>query len=106
MSSMILLSGIELPVRAIHDMVASAIDVIVHVARFPDGSRKITGITEVIGITADQLDLKDIFVFEQTGITEDGSVMGYFKHTGYVPSFYQDFVMRGISLRKEIFSST
>lgn len=105
MSSMMLLSGIELPVRAIHDMIASAIDIIVHIARFSDGSRKITGITEVTGMREDQLDLKDIFVFEQTGTREDGTVLGHFKHTGYIPSFYEDFLTRGIPIRKELFSS-
>jgi pilus assembly protein CpaF len=105
MSSMMLLSGIELPVRAIHDMIASAIDIIVHIARFSDGSRKITGITEVTGINEDQLDLKDIFVFAQAGIKEDGTVLGRYKHTGYIPACYEDFVTRGIPIRKEIFSS-
>jgi len=69
MSSMILLSGIELPVRAINEMVSSAIHIIVHISRFSDGTRKITGVTEVQGLTEDfQLKLKDVFVFKQAGI--------------------------------------
>lgn len=106
MSSMILLSGIELPVRAINEMIASAIDVIVHVARFSDGSRKITGVTEVAGLEKDfQLDLRDVFVFEQYGREEDGTIKGEFVPTGYVPMAFEDLVTRGINLNKEIFQT-
>ncbi len=107
MSSMILLSGIELPVRAINEMIASAIDIIVHVARFSDGSRKITGVTEVAGLEKDfQLDLRDVFVFEQKGRNEDGLILGDFTPTGYIPKCYQDLVMRGIHIDKAIFQKT
>ena len=104
MSSMILLSGIELPVRAIHEMISSAIDIIVHVARFSDGSRKVTGVTEVAGLEKDfQLDLRDIFVFEQKGRTEDGKILGDFQPTGYIPQCYTDMMSMGINLDKTIF---
>ncbi len=105
MSSMILLSGIELPVRAIHEMIASAIDIIVHVARFSDGSRKITGITEVAGLEKDfQLDLRDVFVFEHKGRSEDGRTLGDFVPTGYVPQCYEDMKNMGLVLDKDIFT--
>lgn len=103
MSSMMLLSGIELPLRAMYEMIASAIDIIVHVNRFSDGTRKITGITEIVGIKDTQLDLKDIFVFEQTGLDKDGKITGSYKPTGYIPICYQDFVTRGIPLQKDVF---
>ena len=104
MSSMILLSGIELPVRAINEMIASAIDVVVHVARFPDGARKITGITEVAGMKEDhQLDLRDVFVFVQKGIDENGVVLGEHKPTGYIPLFFQDFRTMGLKLEESMF---
>ncbi|MCK5214393.1 MAG: Flp pilus assembly complex ATPase component TadA [Candidatus Omnitrophica bacterium] len=107
MSSMILLSGIELPIRAINEMVSSAIDIIVHVARTSDGTRKITGITEVAGIEKDhQLDLRDVFVFDQKRKTEDGKILGDFKPTGYVPKFMEDFNRIGLSLEKKIFTET
>ena len=105
MSSMILLSGIELPVRAINEMISSAIDIVVHIARFSDGSRKITGVTEVAGIEKDfQLDLRDIFVFEQKGRSEEGKILGDFAPTGYIPALYEDLVMRGINIDKNIFN--
>ncbi len=104
MNSMILLSGIELPVRAINEMIASAIDLVVHIARFSDGSRKITGITEVLGLGEDfQLKLKDVFVFKQTGLTEEGRVLGEFVATGFLPTFYEDFKTRGLPIDKEMF---
>ncbi|OGX08095.1 MAG: hypothetical protein A2Z88_07340 [Omnitrophica WOR_2 bacterium GWA2_47_8] len=104
-SSMILLSGIELPVRAINEMIASAIDVIVHVARYSDGSRKITGVTEVIGLTKDfQVDLRDIFVFQHKGMDANGLTLGEFIPTGYIPECYEDLVQRGINLDKSIFT--
>jgi len=104
MSSMILLSGIELPVRAINEMISSAIDIIVHAARLSDGSRKITGITEVVGLKEDsQLDLKDIFVFTPEGLDENGKVLGHFKALGYIPKCYEDLITKGIQMDKAMF---
>ncbi len=105
MSSMMLLSGVELPIRAMYEMISTAIDLIVHVSRFSDGTRKITGITEVCGmLSSGELDLKDVFVFAQKGIGENGMVLGDYRPTGYVPICYEDFVRRGINIKKSIFS--
>lgn len=105
MSSMILLSGIELPVRAINEMIASAIDIIVHVARFSDGSRKITGITEVAGLIQDfQLDLRDVFIFDARGKSSEGTILGDYLPTGYVPKCHEALATMGINLDKNIFS--
>ena len=104
MHSMILLSGIELPVRAINEMVASAIDIIIHINRFSDGTRKITGITETEGLSDDfQLIIKDIFVFKQTGIDSDGRVLGAYQPTGIIPRCYDDFITRGLPINREMF---
>jgi len=105
MSSMILLSGIELPVRAINEMISTAINVIVHVTRLSDGTRKLTGISEVIGLTEDfQLKLKDIFLFQQKGIDENGKVLGEFRATGYIPECFEDFQRMGMAIDKGMFS--
>lgn len=106
MHSLILLSGIELPVRAINEMIASAIHMLVHVGRFSDGTRKITAITETLGLTDDfQIKLADVFVFKQEGIDTNGNVLGEFKATGYIPRCYEDFVTRGMkNINKEMFS--
>jgi len=104
--SMILLSGIELPVRAINEMIASAIDLIVHVNRFSDGTRKCTAISEIKGLTEDhQVDLVDVFAFKQEGIDENGKVLGGYKPTGYIPEAFEDFVTRGIKFDKNVFLS-
>lgn len=104
MSSMVLLSGIELPLRAIYEMVASAINIIVHVSRFSDGSRKITGVAEITGIMHDGIpEMKDIFIFKHKGLNSDGLVLGDYTPTGYVPKVFEDLVMRGMKLSKSIF---
>ena len=107
MHAMILLSGIELPVRAINEMISSAIQVIVHINRYSDGSRKITGISETVGLNSDfQLQLKDIFVYKQKGLDSDGKIIGNFHATGYVPSAYDDFMTMGIKCDKAMFNAT
>ncbi len=105
LSSMILLSGLELPIRAINEMIASALDLVIHVARFSDGTRKITGVTEVVGLTPDRMEvaLKDVFIFNNKGIGADGFVMGNYEPTGYVPICYDDLVTRGLKLDKSLF---
>ncbi|MBP9855481.1 MAG: Flp pilus assembly complex ATPase component TadA [Candidatus Omnitrophica bacterium] len=105
MHSMILLSGIELPVRAINEMISSAVQLIIHINRYSDGTRKITGISETAGLTDDfQLKLQDVFVFKQTGLDTNGRIIGDFEATGYVPKLYEDFVKRGIKFDKTAFN--
>ena len=107
MSAMILLSGIELPIRAINEMVASAIDIVVHIARFSDGTRTITGVTEVAGMLPEsQLDLRDIFVFEPRGVGEQGVILGDYVPTGYIPKCYEQFSKLGLKIDKTIFTQT
>jgi septum site-determining protein MinD len=106
LDSMILMSGVDFPIRAIREMVASAIDVIVHTARLSDGSRKVIQITELAGMKDEtHIDLQDIFIFKQIGVDKQGNVVGDFQATGYVPSFIEDIKMRGISLAENIFAA-
>ena len=81
LETMILMTGYELPMRAIREQIASAVDVIVHTARLRDGSRKITSITEVYGVEDDDILTQEIFKYEQTGVV-DGKIEGYLKPTG------------------------
>ena len=107
LDSMILMSGIELPARAIREMVSSAIDVIVHTARLSDGSRKVLGIAEVAGMKDEMhINLNDIFVYKQTGVDAQGKVLGYFSATGYKPSFMEEIRVRGVIVPDEIFKPT
>ncbi len=104
--SMILMSGVDLPIRAIREMIASAIDVIVHTARLSDGSRKIMQITEVVGMKDEMhIDLRDIFFFRQSGVDGQGNVLGDFQPTGYIPSFIEEIKIKGIPLSEEIFKT-
>ena len=104
MDSLILMSGIEIPLRAIREMIASAIDMIVHTARLSDGSRKILQITEVTGMLDEvHIGLKDIFIFSQTGVDKQGKIQGDFHPTGKIPTFLEDIHRRGIHLPEEMF---
>lgn len=105
LDSLILMGGIEIPLRAIREMIASAIDIVVHTARLGDGSRKVVQISELPG-TIDQdmhINLQDIFVFKQTDVDESGKVRGYFAPTGIVPLAFTEIRQRGIALSEDTF---
>ncbi len=97
LETMILMTGYELPMRAIREQIASAVDVIVHTARLRDGSRKITSITEVYGVEDDDILTQEIFTFEQTGVV-DGKIQGQLRPTGIRPTFMPAFAIRGVQL--------
>jgi pilus assembly protein CpaF len=101
--TMVLMAGIALPMRAMRDYIASALDMIVHVARLADGSRKITRVTEVVGVEEDVVTTQDIFVFEQEGIERDGRVVGHHCATGVRPTFTDRLQRAGIRLPAELF---
>lgn len=102
LETMVLMAGMELPVKAIREQIASAIDLIVHQERLRDGTRKIVNITEVVGMEEDKITLQDIFVFKQTGF-KDGKVIGKHTPTGILPKFIETFDAMGIELNREIF---
>jgi pilus assembly protein CpaF len=103
LETMVLMAGMELPVRAIREQIASAVDLIVQVSRLKDGSRKITHITEVQGMEGDVVVLQDLFLYHQTGVTPEGKVVGHFASTGIRPKFWDRLVEHGIHLPDEIF---
>ena len=104
LDSMILMSGVELPIRAIREMISSAVNIIIHTARLSDGTRKITEVSELVGMSDDlHIEMKDVFVFKQTGFDSAGKIVGAFHGTGYLPSFLAEIEMRGIPLSKDIF---
>ena len=102
LETMVLMTGYELPLRAIREQIASAVDIIVHTARLKDGSRRITNITEIYGIEEDEILTQDIFAFEQTGF-EDGKIQGALKPTGVRPTFMDQFVVNGVELPPDQF---
>jgi pilus assembly protein CpaF len=102
LETMVLMAGMELPVRAIREQVSSAVDLIVHQSRLRDGSRRVVSITEVSGMEGEVVTTMDIFAFEQTGI-EDGKVIGRLRPTGLRPKFMEKIEGSGIHLPPSIF---
>jgi pilus assembly protein CpaF len=102
LETMVLLGGVDLPLRAIREQISSAVDLVVHQSRLKDGSRKITNITEVQGMEGDVIIMQDVFVFEQTGIVE-GKIQGRLKPTGIRPKFSEKFEVMGIHLPPGLF---
>ncbi|AEG16220.1 type II secretion system protein E [Desulfofundulus kuznetsovii DSM 6115] len=103
LETMVLMAGVDLPVRAIREQISSALDVIVHMARLKDGSRKVTHITEVQGMEGDVIVLQDLFLFEQTGVDGNGKILGRFRATGIRPKFIDRLEVCGIELPPNIF---
>ncbi|MCC5853734.1 MAG: Flp pilus assembly complex ATPase component TadA [Alkalimonas sp.] len=101
---MVMMAGMDLPLIAIREQIASAVQIIVQQSRFSDGSRRITSITEITGIEGNMIQLNEIFKFQQTGYSEDGKVQGYFTATGAIPEFYQSLKARGVYNRLDIFN--
>jgi pilus assembly protein CpaF len=105
LETMVLMAGVDLPVRAIREQIASAVDLIVHQSRLKDGTRKIVNITEVQGMEGDTIVMQDVFVFEQTGLL-DGKIQGRLKPTGIRPKFVETFEAMGVHLPNGIFGFT
>jgi pilus assembly protein CpaF len=104
LETMVLMSGVDLPSRAIREQIASAVNIIVQEARLTDGSRRIVAVTEITGMEGQQIVMQDLFVFKQTGIDAKGRVLGYLTATGAMPSFYDTLTSRGIELDPSLFS--
>jgi pilus assembly protein CpaF len=104
LETMVLMAGMDLPLRAIREQISSAVDLIVHQNRLKDGTRKIVNITEVQGMEGDVIVMQDVFVFEQTGV-EEGKIMGRLKPTGIRPHFVERFETAGIHLPPNTFGS-
>lgn len=105
LETMVLMAGVDLPVRAVRTQVSSAIDLILQQSRIRDGSRKITHITEVQGMEGDTIILQELFQYVQDYIDERGKSVGHFEATGLQPNFMDKFKMNGVDLPKSIFKS-
>lgn len=100
---MVMMAGMELPVVAIREQIASAVNLIVQQARFPCGSRKIISVSEVAGVENGRIQLSEVFRFRQTGYDQSGRVLGHYEATGLVPEFYEELHRRGVGLDLSIF---
>ncbi len=101
--NMVLMANLELPDRAIREQMASALDLIVQLSRFTDGVRRVTHVTEVAGMEGQVVTLQDLFTFVQSGVGEDGKILGDMAPTGIRPSFAERFAASGIPLPEGIF---
>ena len=103
LETMVLMSGVELPSRAIREQIASAVNIIVQEARLADGSRRIVAVSEITGMEGQQIVMQDLFVFRQTGVDADGHIRGDLTATGAMPTFYDTLGARGIELDPALF---
>ncbi len=105
LETMVLMAGVDLPVRAIREQVASAVDLVVHQARLRDGTRRITHVSEVVGMEGDIITMQDVFVFDfRMGVDEHGRYRGSVKSTGLRPKFLDRLVDAGIKVPPGLFS--
>jgi pilus assembly protein CpaF len=103
--NMILMAGLDLPLRAIREQMVSALQVVVQIARMPDGSRKIITIAEITGMEGQVVTMQDIYHFEQRGIDSEGRIVGDFRPTGIRPQFAEKFAIAGIELPQDVFGA-
>ncbi len=105
LENMVLMANLDLPVRAIREQISSALHLVLQIARFRDGGRRITHVTEVSGMEGDIITLQDIFRFKQEGIDEHGRILGRLEATGIRPSFTEGFAQAGINLPEGLFKN-
>ena len=103
LETMVLMSGMDLPLKVVRQQIASAVDLIIQQTRLKDGSRKVTAITEVVGMEGDTVVMTDVFKFEQTGLGQNGKILGDLKATGIRPNFGPKLEAAGFKLGAEIF---
>ncbi len=106
LENMVGMAGLNLPPKAMRQQISSAITAVVHVSRLTDGKRKITSIQEITGMEGDIVTMQEIFIFDQTGVAPDGTVVGNFRATGIRPKFVERLRTRGVAISDEIFDPT
>jgi pilus assembly protein CpaF len=103
LDTMVAMANLNIPERAIKQQIASAVNLVVHIGRMSDGTRKITGITELTGMEGEVISMQDIFVFERTGINQQGRVCGRFRATGIRPKISERLATAGFTMPPEMF---
>jgi len=105
LETLVMMAGMDLPLKVVRQQIASAVDLIVQQSRLKDGTRKVTAITEVAGMEGDTVVLTDVFKFEQTGVAEGGKIIGDLKPTGIRPHFSPRLEAAGLKLGPEVFGA-
>jgi len=103
LENMMGMAGFNLPTKAMREQISSALSVVIHVSRLSDGKRKVTSIKEITGMESEIITMQDIFVYEQTGVAEDGKVLGHFKATGIRPRFIERLRVHGVQISDNLF---
>jgi pilus assembly protein CpaF len=96
LETLCLMSGLALPARAIREQIAKSVHLLVQQTRLSDGSRKVTAISEVVGVEQENLELRPLFEFVRTGTSAEGKVIGSFQATGYLPSYLPELIVKGL----------
>lgn len=105
LDTMVLMAGMDLPERAIREQIAAALNLILQLIRYPDGTRKVVKISELTGMEGNTIIMQDIFIYDQQGIGKDGKIIGQFKATGVRPRFAERFKISGYELPNDIFNN-
>jgi pilus assembly protein CpaF len=103
LETLMLLSGVNLPPMAMREQISAGLDVIVHVARMADGSRRVVNVAEIVGMEGDIVSMQDIFIFRKTGLSEEGKVLGRYEATGIRPKFADRLEVSGVSVPASLF---
>ena len=103
LETLMLLSGVSLPPRAMREQISAALEMIIQVARMSDGTRKVVGVSELVGMEGDMIALQDIFLFHKTGVGENGKILGHFRATGIRPKFADRLAVSGVPLPGNLF---
>jgi len=106
METLVMMAGMDLPAKAIREQIASAVNLVVQQSRLSDGSRKVTSITEIIGMQGEVVTMQEIFGFRKTGLDKNRKVQGKFVATGFIPKFIDELEQQGIRIPRGIFSVT
>jgi pilus assembly protein CpaF len=101
---MALMAGMDLTIRAVREQAAAALDLIVHVARLQDGTRRVTHLTEVVGMEGDTITLQDLFLFHSKGLDDHGRVLGSVVPTGLRPTFLERLLERNVMIDQSLFT--
>jgi pilus assembly protein CpaF len=104
LETLMLLTGIEIPEKAIRELISSAINVVIQITRYSDGTRKISSISEIVGMEENIITMQEIFYFEKTGVTENGEILGRYRASGIRPKFIDRLIRAGVRLPLELFN--
>lgn len=105
LETLVMMAGLGLPLKAIRETISSAVNLVIQQSRLSDGSRKVTHISEVVGIQGDTITLQDIFVFKQEGLDKNRKIIGRFVPTGFIPKFVEEMEAKGMKISRGLFAA-